>query len=345
MQTYADVLMANAAEPEFFSHARMKRETFEAVLKIVSPHYREEHLGGRVPMSCRDALLISLKYLGSGAPLKEIAAQFGVRAATVYTCTSKVIEVLTSYGGDYVKWPSSEDLPTFEKEFQTIAHFPGVLGVLGGCRVNFKAVKSIQADYLNDDQHCVHLLAICDANKKFLYVDAGFPGAAPDSQVFESTSFFSALREEPCHYFPSPNFHVIGDDVYQMDKHVLVPYDDAGTLLPQNGRFNTKLRKTRVRIEQTFALLKARFQRLRFVCAKVDRIKKLIVACCVLHNIVMNDLQEENSLLMEGSVEKIHASGISDVTNDINISVELSEFVLPADIGALEKRDFIASLT
>ena len=344
-QTYPDILMTTATEPEFFSQIRMKRETFEAVLEILSPHCTKVFRGGHEPISCRDALLMSLRYLGSTVTMQEIATQYGFRGGAVHNCLSQIIDGLANFAEDYIKWPSSEDLPALEKEFRAIANFPGVLGVLGGCLVDFKPLKSLSDAYATSSkQYSMHLLAICDAQKKFMYVDVGFPGTAHDSEAFESTSFYSALHEYPCPYFPSPNFHIIGDNVYQMDKHVMVPFDDGGTLIPQNGRFSAKLRRTRVRIEQSLALLKARFQRLRYMYAKFDRLKKMVMACCILHNIVMNDSEEESLLWMEGSVGDVHFPDIPGITSDINISVDLSEFELPSDIGAVEKRDFVASL-
>lgn len=53
--------------------------------------------------------------------------------------------------------------------------------------------------------------------------------------------------------------------------------------------------KTRQTIERAFALLKGRFRRLKFLdMTKTDCIPSFILACCVLHNICLRNLGEED---------------------------------------------------
>lgn len=76
---------------------------------------------------------------------------------------------------------------------------------------------------------------------------------------------------------------LLGDRGYACQPYLLTPYPDPGPG-PQT-RFNVALAKTRVRIEMTFGVIKARFTCLRGLRMAPDRASKVIAACVVLHNI------------------------------------------------------------
>ncbi|MCO5551112.1 hypothetical protein L7F22_004609 [Adiantum nelumboides] len=61
-----------------------------------------------------------------------------------------------------------------------------------------------------------------------------------------------------------------------------------------DGRgFNRHLSKGRVRNEHVFGLLKNRWRILKDINVDLQRVPKYIVACCVLHNILIESTQEE----------------------------------------------------
>ena len=97
-------------------------------------------------------------------------------------------------------------------------------------------------------------------------------------------------------------------------------------------RYNNKLSTTRFLIENTFALLKGRFRKLKFVDAKVERISDIVTACCVLHNIALDFPEEEAALLREGPLP---------LEENLN---PVANIALPHDIEGSEKRTFISTL-
>ena len=84
---------------------------------------------------------------------------------------------------------------------------------------------------------------------------------------------------------PSPQYHIVGDSAFGVQKHLMVPFKNSGNLSQAQILFNIKLSKARVTIENAFGFLKGRFRRLKHVDADIARIPKIIKACCVLHNI------------------------------------------------------------
>ena len=39
-------------------------------------------------------------------------------------------------------------------------------------------------------------MAVCDSDKKYIFVDASFPGSAHDSRVFKSSQLYQVLQKE-----------------------------------------------------------------------------------------------------------------------------------------------------
>ena len=122
-------------------------------------------------------------------------------------------------------------------------------------------------------------------NKSFSYFQVGFPGSAHDSRVLKSTSLYKSIQNGDPNYFPSPQYHIVGDSAFGVQKHLIVPFKNSGNLSQTQILFNNKLSKARVNIENAFGFLKGRFRRLKHVEADIARIPKIIKACCVLHNI------------------------------------------------------------
>ena len=62
-----------------------------------------------------------------------------------------------------------------------------MIGAVDGSHIPVGRVPSAHQDeYINRKmQHSVNLIAVCDAKKKFTYVNVGFPGTAHDARVFQ----------------------------------------------------------------------------------------------------------------------------------------------------------------
>ena len=104
-------------------------------------------------------------------------------------------------------------------------------------------------------------------------------------------------------YFPSPDYHIVGDSAFGLHKHLMIPFKNTGNLSLAQINYNKKLSRARVTIENAFAFLKGRFRRLKHVDADIERIPKIIKACCVVHNISLSQPGELDILAREGLVD------------------------------------------
>lgn len=329
----ADIL-DNMSEMDFFRHLRLTRTSFDLILDCIHEAYGLSPSGSTLYLGPRKALYVILWYLGTQSTYREISEMFGVSQRTVFDCVQRLIDVICKAGKDVFLWPTPPKLSEISHEFQEMGGIPGVVGALDGCHINIKAPSSTQADYVDRTQkHSVILIAVCLPDKSFSYIQVGFPGSAHDSRVLKSTSLYKKIQNGDPNYFPSSQYHIVGDSAFGVQKHLMVPFKNSGNLSQAQIRFNTKLSKARVTIENAFGFLKGRFRRLKHVDADIARIPKIIKACCVLHNISITQPDEINILEREGLVDDTFEHFSSSLSS-----------ALPRDQAGVLKRQAIVAM-
>lgn len=112
-------------------------------------------------------------------------------------------------------------------------------------------------------QFSIVLLALVDANYKFLYVDIGCNGRISDGGVFKKSSLNKALESNTLHIpqakslltgdKPMP-FMIVVDDAFPLNKHIMKPYSQVG-LTPESRIFNYRLSRARRIVENAFGIL------------------------------------------------------------------------------------------
>lgn len=165
--------------------------------------------------------------------------------------------------------------------------FPGVLGCIDGTHIPVRCpVGKIRSTYVNrHDQTSILLQGICNAHKKFIDVCTGPPGKINDSRHLKLSFIYPQLPE-----LCMGGYHILGDGAYQVREHLMTPYRDYGNLSGRQTSFNAKLCGTRVCIENTFGILKQRFRQLKSLeLWTVEKMANVVMSCCVLHNLCMDN--------------------------------------------------------
>lgn len=86
------------------------------------------------------------------------------------------------------------------------------------------------------------------------------------------------------------DFYILGDSGYPCMIHLLTPFKDRGNFTAIESNFNLKLSSSRYVIEYGFGILKQKWRLLYHIkLKKIDDIVHFIRACCVLHNLAIND--------------------------------------------------------
>lgn len=146
-------------------------------------------------------------------------------------------------------------------------------------------------------------MGACDASYKFIFVDAGSPGADGDMNVFARTDFGACiLNNGRSLNFPSDAairgvqtpFFFIGDDAFPLTQRLMKPFSMKrnSSLSNEEKVFNYRLSRARRTIENAFGILVMRWGCLRteFLCSP-EKVKIIVGACCALHNFLIDRSQ------------------------------------------------------
>ncbi|KAJ8914026.1 hypothetical protein NQ315_012050, partial [Exocentrus adspersus] len=168
--------------------------------------------------------------------------------------------------------------------------FPSTIGAIDGTHIPIPQPKDHGISYINRHNYSsIILQAVCTPDLKFIDCYAGEVGSCHDANVLKRSPLGNVLLQGPEESFPN-DVHMIGDKAYPCLPQLMVPYRDNGHLTRMQQNFYFNLSRARSTIERAFALLKNRFRCLQHLnVLSIEWIPKYIVACCVLHNICIEN--------------------------------------------------------
>lgn len=204
-----------------------------------------------------------------------------------------VAYVLEEHIENHIKWPEVHELLQIQQKFAAMNGFPGVVGVIDGCHIRISAPIEHSNSYINRKGfHSIVLQGICDHRMKFIDIFTGICGSVHDARVWRLSDIKHMIDYDVERYFPQHS-HLLADSAYSLSYNMLTPYRDNGHLNHTQHNYNTKLSKTRVIIERAFGILKGRFRKLKYMYLyNTEMIPLIILACCVLHNICIDNEDE-----------------------------------------------------
>lgn len=141
------------------------------------------------------------------------------------------------------------------------------------------------------------LMALVDANYKFIYTDVGCNGRISDGGVFTNCTLSMALSEGTLNIPPPQPLpgriknvpHVIiADDAFPLKPYLMKPYPFRNQPGP-NRVYNYRLSRARRVVENAFGILANRLRILRKpieLCP--EKFTKIVSATCVLHNFLLD---------------------------------------------------------
>ncbi|KAL5457184.1 hypothetical protein EMCRGX_G034429 [Ephydatia muelleri] len=174
----------------------MTKETFDVLLqKLIHRRYSNSL---RAEVSPAERLALTLRFLASGDSQVSLSFSFRLGRSTVSTILSETCGVIWDVlVKEYVKAPSSvDDWKRISREFYLKWNFPNCIGAIDGKHIVIQAPRNSGSLYYNyKGTFSLVLMAICDANYRFILIDLGGFGRQSDGGVF-SNSIFGASFEE-----------------------------------------------------------------------------------------------------------------------------------------------------
>ncbi|XP_046409283.1 uncharacterized protein LOC124174234 [Ischnura elegans] len=175
-------------DPESFRNfLRMSELNFNDLLGRVYVKISKKDTVCRQCIPAKHKLAVTLRFLATGETYKSL--QYSTRIAH-NTISLFVPEVCTALyedlKDDFLKAPNTAaEWEVIAQDFQKFWNFPRCMGALDGKHINFRAARADGSTFFNyKHAHSIILMALVDANYRFLYYDVGVNGRVNDAGVF-----------------------------------------------------------------------------------------------------------------------------------------------------------------
>lgn len=218
--------------------------------------------------------------------------------------------------------PNKDTRKKIAIDFERSANFPNCIGAIDGKHIRITMPKDSGSLYYNYKNFLsVVLLALCDANYCFIFIDIGSYGKSSDFAIFKNSVFYKRLIQKSLQ-IPNPTpisnidptplpYVIVGDEAFGLAENLMRPY--GGKSLTYEKRiFNYRLSRARRNIECTFGILENKWRIFhRPINVNIDFAEDIIKTCCVLHNFVRkrDSMQFEDTLYTApmSNLSRLHA--------------------------------------
>ncbi|GAB0093995.1 hypothetical protein DMENIID0001_091950 [Sergentomyia squamirostris] len=214
--------------------------------------------------------------------------------------------------------------------FKECTKIPNVIGALDGKHITLKAPDNSGSFFINYKKtYSIVLLAMCDANCRFTYIDVGNMGSISDGGTYRDSRLRSGI-EGAIIPLPPPTcinnqtfpYVILADSAFPLKNYLMVPYGIHGDddRIFDKLRFNNELSKGRIVIENAFGILCSRWRVLHTKMeVSVESGKRITLAACALHNFILTQATRYMPLGLVNSVRddgSVISPGQSRSTNE-----------------------------
>ncbi|CAN7950339.1 unnamed protein product, partial [Ixodes hexagonus] len=187
------------------------------------------------------------------------------------------------------------------RDFEERWNMPHCVGAIDGKHVNIECpAKSGSLDRNYKNSFSKSLLAVSDANYRFLYVEVGHNGSEADGGVFRRSDLQRKI-EKNLQGIPldaalgsvgSMPFFFVGDEAFPLRTYLMRPYPRKSQFEQTHQRriFNYRLSRARRVVENTFGIMAQRWRILRRPFkATNENVTRIVSACVALHNFLLQE--------------------------------------------------------
>lgn len=312
----------------FESVFKISRKTFNYICSLVSDDMMARpssvnDLKGK-SLSLNDQVAVALRRLSSGESLSSIGESFQLNQSTVSQVTWRFVEAMEERGLRHLCWPLTEaEMEEIKSKFVKIRGLPNCCGAIDITHIMMTLPTMDSADdvWLDREKNCSMILqAVVDPDMRFRDIITGWPGSLSDDLVLRSSGFIKLSEEGKRLNGKKMELtqglelreYIIGDAGFSLLPWLLTPYQGRG-LSDFQSEFNKRHFATRVVAQRALARLKEMWRIIQGVMWKPDkhRLPRIILVCCILHNIVI-DLEDE--VQDEMPLSRHHDSGYQQQT-------------------------------
>ncbi|XP_071719799.1 protein ALP1-like [Rutidosis leptorrhynchoides] len=296
---------------QFETFFKVSRKTFNYICSLVNEPMMTKatnfsFLNGQF-LSLNDQVALALRRLSSGDSLHGVANFFGTNHSTVSQVTWRFVEAIEERGLHHLQWPSTEhEISQIKSKFENVRGLPNCCGAIDTTHIMMllSATDRTSDVWLDrKDNHSMMLQVIVDPDMRFRDVVTGWPGKMDDASVLQKSNFYhlsekgERLNGKKLKLSEGTNVqeYIVGDSGFPLLPWLITPYQGQTRDLPETkSEFNKRHFATRLVAQMALARLKDVWRVIQGVMWRPDknRLPRVILACCILHNIVI-DMEDD----------------------------------------------------
>ncbi|XP_045461951.1 putative nuclease HARBI1 [Harmonia axyridis] len=279
------------SETAFKKHFRLNKECFLSLLEEITPFVRARR---RCKLELKTKLLVTLLFYAHGSDQSILGSSFfcDMSQSSVSRSIEEITNALTSREIRFrrIRFPRNmRELSQRRARFSEATHIPGSIGVIDCTHVAIIPPNDDQQVFVNRKKyHSMNVQLICEENCWIMNANPNFPGSSHNDYIWGKSDISGILQQ--VYRENGGNFFLLGDSEYPLSPWLLTPLRNPSS--EQEERFNNKFNSARSIIERCNRLLKNRFRCLlkhRVLRYQPKKAVAIILACCVLHNICVEN--------------------------------------------------------
>lgn len=245
--------------------------------------------------------------MATGETFRSLAFAFRISHSYISTLVKEtLLTICTHLVPMFIPAPSKDLLKRNAEEFWKRWNFPNCVGALDGKHIRIFSPSNSGSLYFNyKDYFSIVMLALVDANYKFVVLDVGSYGKEGDSSIFNKSALGRKMLNSK-DFFPIdqvlPNsnrkmpYVIVGDEAFRLHKRIMKPFNKLSANSDKTKAiFNYRLSRARRVSENAFGLLCQVFRVFyTHIALKPEVCDNLIIAACCLHNLLREAYLEKD---------------------------------------------------
>ena len=153
--------------------------------------------------------------------LQVLADLYGMSIASASRVIHQVSQAIARRKGNFITFPTEENLATVRNAFYESAHCPHVIGAIDCRHIHIQSPGGEEAArFINrKGYYSINVQVICDAALRITNIVARWPGSTHDSRIFQNSTIATHLRR----LRRQRRFHILGDGGYPCLSFLMTP--------------------------------------------------------------------------------------------------------------------------
>ena len=282
----------------FRNFLRMDYEIYQEILTRIEHRIKPKKSKYRKPLTAGIKLAITLRYLASGDSYHSLMYGFRVAHNTISKVIRQVCHaIVAEFAEELIPCPQTpEEWKTIAKHFGDRWQLHNCVGALDGKHIAIQCPPRGGPLYYNyKGYHSVILMALVDADYKFIWAEVGSNGSAGDAQVFNNSEPNEAIDKgvlglpapEPLPNDDKPMpFYIAADDAFALKNWLMKPFSKKN-MSHSERVYNYRLSRGRRIVENAFGILAHRFRcLLTTMLQSPETVTSIVLSCICLHNLL-----------------------------------------------------------